>query len=91
MVVARGRVASPRGAAGVATALRRMRARREVKAVKQRPEMALALEEALLQCAGDLSVSANSVTGRFLVQHSSHLDGPPVPQRSVRPPRAASG
>lgn len=74
--MARGRVASPETTAGgrLLSAVSG-RERWEMSAVKRRPEMALALEEALLQYPGVLGVSANPVTGRVLVHYSPDVIG----------------
>lgn len=72
----RGEAVSPEESAGVRLlSAVRGRERWEVKAVKRRPELALALEEALLQYPGVLGVSANPVTGRVLVYYSPDVVG----------------
>jgi len=53
----------------------RGRERWEVRAVKRRPTVALALEETLLQYPGILGVSANPVSGRVLVYYSPDVIG----------------
>jgi ATP-binding cassette, subfamily B, bacterial len=53
----------------------RGRERWEVKAIKRRPEVALALEESLLQYPGVLGVNANPVTGRVLIHYSPDVVG----------------
>lgn len=72
----RGRAVSPMesGELRLLSAVRG-RERWEVKAVKRRREVALALEEALLRYPGVLSVSANPVTGRVLVYYSPDVIG----------------
>jgi ATP-binding cassette subfamily B protein len=51
------------------------RERWEVKRIKRRPNMALALEKALLRYPGVLGVSANPVSGRVLVFYSRDVIG----------------
>jgi ATP-binding cassette subfamily B protein len=74
--MARGRAVSPEELAEVRPlSVVRGRERWEVKAIKRRPEVALALEESLLQYPGVLGVSANPVTGRVLVHYSPDMVG----------------
>ncbi|MDT5268379.1 MAG: ATP-binding cassette, subfamily bacterial [Acidobacteriota bacterium] len=74
--MARGRAVAPEELVGVRLlSAVRGRERWEVKVVKRRPEVALALEEALLLYPGVLGVSANPVTGRVLVLYTPDVIG----------------